>query len=159
MLQVEGGYAILFHKAGVSQFRYLDRLMAYQRLGLEPGEPGRIWALIDANENLAEPAPIFRSNTPFFVVEAASSRPKRFEWVRKMEFVFFYMKTWTFSEVLQAYVTPPLAAQDAHVYVVSQNPQVVALGQKVNSGTCMTSTGHPPWRCPSMLATRTGTNE
>ena len=54
VLQVEKRYAILFHEGGVSQFRYLDRLMGYQELGLEPGEPGRIWALVDANENLPQ---------------------------------------------------------------------------------------------------------
>ena len=119
VLQVQEGSAILFHQGGVSKFRHLNTSEPYEDLHSSSGGPGRIWALIDANESLAEPAPIFRSSTPFFVVEAASSRPKRFEWARKMNFRSFYMKTWAFSEVLQAYATPPLAAHDAHVPVVA----------------------------------------
>ena len=119
VLQVEAGSAILFHEGGVSQFRHLDMIEPYVDFESSSGGPGRIWALIDANENLAEPAPIFRSNTPFFVVEAASPRPKRFEWARKSPYQMFYMKIWTFSEVLRAYVSPHLAAHDAHVSVVA----------------------------------------
>ena len=119
VLQVEPSYAILFHKGGVLEFQSLDTLILYEGLCFEPGNTGRIWALIDASQRLEEPAPIFRGGKPFFVVEAASPRSKRFEWARKITYQVFYMKRWTFSEVLRAYVTTHLAAHDAHVSVVA----------------------------------------
>ena len=113
VLQVEAGSAILFHEGGISQFRHLNMIEPYVDLKSSSGGLGSI----DANDSLTEPASIFRRKTPFFVVEAASSRPKCFEWARKMNSRSLYMKTWSFSEVLQAYVTPPVAAHDAHVPV------------------------------------------
>ena len=119
VLQVEPSYAILFHKGGILGFQSLDVLILYEGLEFEPGNTGRIWALIDASQRLEEPAPIFCEEVPFFVVEAASPRPKRFKWARKITYQVFYMKPWTFSKVLRAYVTPHLAAHDAHVPVVA----------------------------------------
>lgn len=104
-LQVREEYAVLFHQGGISSFVYLKDDIPY--MDLAPDEPsGRIWALIDSSQLLSEPAPVFRAGSPFFVVEAAS-RQNRFEWAKKVDHLYFYMKTWAFSEVLLAYVTPP----------------------------------------------------
>jgi len=71
---------------------------------------------VDSNDSLEKPAPIFRHNRPFFVVEALSPRPTRFEWTKKVVWRYFYMKTWTLSEVRQASVTPRLTLHGAHVF-------------------------------------------
>ena len=101
-LQVEEEHAMLFHDGGTSQFTSLASAVRY--MGLEFDDPSsRIWALVDSSQLLSEPAPIFRASGPFFVVEAASRR-SCFEWAERVHHRYFYMKTWTFSEVLQVYV-------------------------------------------------------
>lgn len=106
-LQVEKDHAILFHGRGTSRFLLHDSSFSYMRLKFPPHDSGRIWALVDSNQDLFEPAPVFRKGKPFFVVEAASPRLPRLEWVKKVISRSFYMKTWDLSEILQAYVTPP----------------------------------------------------
>ena len=108
-LQVGNGYAILFHDGGTSQFASVTEAIYYIRLRFDDPS-SRIWALVDSNNDLLEPAPIFRVRGPFFVIEAAS-RWNSFEWAKKVYRRHFYMKTWTFSEVLQAYVTPAQGSQ------------------------------------------------
>ena len=111
-LQTDAERAIFFHEGGTSQF--VSPARAYNYYGLTPDEPsGRIWALIDANQFLSQPAPCFRAGNPFFVVEVAS-RQSRFEWANKVHHQHFYMRTWTFSEVLQVYVALPPEVHNAH---------------------------------------------
>jgi len=108
-LQVENGYAILFHDGGTSIFTSVTEAVGY--IGLRFKDPSsRIWALVDSNNDVLRPAPIFRRRGPFFVIGVAS-RQNHFEWAKKVYRRHFYMKTWAFSEVLQAYVTPARGSQ------------------------------------------------
>ena len=84
-------------------FSHLDGKLTYAELGSGLDHLGRIWALVDANETLPAPAPMFR-NGPFFVVQAASPRPSRKDWTTGIRIRFFYMKLWAFTEVLQVWV-------------------------------------------------------
>ena len=120
-LQINNDYAILFHEGGVSEFTYLDDPLSYGALqSLSEGDPkqvevdaGRIggdpkrkvWALIDTNFHLLEPADIFKCSRSFFVVDVKSS-PSGSDprWLNKVHVNFFYMKPWSLSEILQAYV-------------------------------------------------------
>jgi len=99
-LQIKPNHALLFHEAGVKQFQQPDEVESYEPLRSGRGPSGRIWALVDSSWRVEEPAPVFQGG-PFFVVEATSPRPARREWIRRFEFDIFYMKPWTFTEVLQ----------------------------------------------------------
>jgi hypothetical protein len=105
-LQVHRNYAILFHRGGVFQFANLNSPMVYDDvLAPEPDDgPQRIWALIDTNQFLLEPADIFKQRGTFFVVNTTSPRSEHIEWLNKSNREYFYMKPWSLSEVLQAYV-------------------------------------------------------
>ena len=103
VLQTGKNIAILFHEGGVSQFLNPD--VPNPSLGLRSlSRSARIWVLVDSNQQVSNPALIFCNRGPFFVVEAKS--PPR-QCPKENTFSTFYMKTWTFPEVLQAYVTPP----------------------------------------------------
>ena len=119
-LQVEGGYAILFHEHGTSQFRHLDNAAIHMKL-TTPSSPDKIWALVDSNQVLAEPAPTFRMGNPFFVVFAASPREERLGWTKKVNSRYFCMKPWTLSEVLQSYVNPPSGVHDTQFPSVARS--------------------------------------
>jgi hypothetical protein len=106
VLQVERDYAVLFHERGTTRFLLLNSISAYMRLN-SADSSSRIWALVDSNNSLSDPAPMFHAGRPFFVVEAVPPRRPRFEWAKEVYFQHFYMKTWTFPEVLQACVAPP----------------------------------------------------
>ena len=95
-------YAILFHDGGVSEFTYLDDHPDYLSLRLKPSE--QIWVLLDSGPPLSQPAPMFRSASPFFVVDATSPCSPHFGWLSKIGHVYFYMKPWSISEIIQAYV-------------------------------------------------------
>ena len=111
-LQLRDSYAIFFHAGGT--FRFLDVANTEAYMDLQSSNySDRIWALVDSSQVLFEPAPIFRTGNPFFVIEAAS-RESRFEWASRVHRQYFYMGTWAFSEVLQAYVTPPLEVHNTH---------------------------------------------
>jgi hypothetical protein len=113
-LQIDDSEVFLFHEGGTSLFQGLKSVSAY--LGLNFSTPSsKIWVLIDSSAMLLEPAPVFRKRRPFFVVEAAS-RLSRFEWGKKVFAKYFCMKTWSFSEVLQMYVTPPSGVHNAHCF-------------------------------------------
>ena len=99
-LQIEPNYALLFHEAGVKQFQRFEEVGPYQPLKSGRGPSGRIWALVDSNWRVDKPAPVFQGG-PFFVIEAMSPRLARREWIRRFKFNIFYMKLWTFAEVLQ----------------------------------------------------------
>ena len=105
-LQVRKKYAILFHERGTNGFKRLDVAFPYMKLGFPPRSLGRIWALVDSNSSLRDPASIFTSSVPFFTVESVRSCQQRRKWAHKVALKWFYMKTWIFSEVIQASVTP-----------------------------------------------------
>jgi len=115
-LQIRSSEAVLFHEGGVSLFQDLINNLAY--LGLGPGlknPSSKIWVLVDSNFTLQEPTPVFCMGYPFFVVEAVS-REQRLEWCKKARSTYFYMKTWDFSEVLQAYVTLLSGVHNIHYF-------------------------------------------
>ncbi len=104
-IQVSSGQAILFHKHGTSQFSRLEKIETYRNLMFsDPLE--KLWVLVDSNQDLLDPAPVFRYHGPFFVVEALCPCALREEWTKKVSRQYFYMKTWTRLEVQQASVTP-----------------------------------------------------
>ncbi len=107
-LQIDASYAILFHKAGVSEFTDLKNEALYRHLFFPDHPSHRIWLLIDSNPKLVEPANIFKDSAPFFVVNVVSPHSHHLEWLKKIGYEKFYMKSWSGSEVLQAYLIPPL---------------------------------------------------
>jgi hypothetical protein len=136
-LQVDCDRVILFHGGGTSTFKYLQDVVPYLGLTFK-NPPSRIWALVDSSNTLEVPAPVFCKGEPFFVVEAAS-RPSRFEWAKKVDFRPFYMKTWTLSELLQAYVTLSAVDHDAHYFAAAR----ICGSQKNLSDTYSKHTGYP----------------
>jgi hypothetical protein len=103
-LQISKSYAVLFHNGGVSEFTHLEGHPEYDTLGPSHKRSSRIWVLIDSNPRLLEPADIFLYSTPLFVVDAMSGRSGRLGWLKKIRRTDFYMRTWSMSEVIQAYV-------------------------------------------------------
>ena len=100
-LQVGPNSALLFYEEGVKKFAQLSLSEGtpYNKLRSYSG-PGRIWALVDTNQELLQPSPLFQEG-PFFVVGASSPRPVCHNWVRRVSHEFFYMEQWSFAEVLQ----------------------------------------------------------
>ncbi len=112
VLQIRPHQALLFHENGISVFQDLIDNGTY--LGLKFANPrSKIWVLVDSNNILDKPTGVFRMGRPFFVLQVAS-RGDPFEWAKKVYFDRFYMKTWTLSEVLQAYETPLSCVHDTH---------------------------------------------
>ena len=111
VLQVHKDYAILFHGNGVSQFAHPDDPRFCDALTCPSGDDPeqiddsskRVWALVDTNTLLLEPAGIFKYPGSFFVVNATSLR---FNWLDKVGHNKFYMKPWSLSEILQVYDYP-----------------------------------------------------
>jgi hypothetical protein len=105
VLQVRSTYAILFCEDGVFQFKDLNEETKYSALKVPSGDHSkRIWALINTNPDLLEPAPMFKHSGPFFVVNATSPYSDRLEWLNAVGQDTFYMKSWSLSEIIQAYV-------------------------------------------------------
>lgn len=70
----------------------------------EPGDdPERIWALVDTSAVLGEPARVLTLPKTFFVVNSTSPRFEHLGWLKKVNLFYFYMKPWSFSEIIQAY--------------------------------------------------------
>lgn len=107
---------VLFHEGGVSKFRSVDDRLFFAQWWFPPRSRARIWALVHSNNLLPLPAPAFLKRGPFFVVEAASPSRDRFKWANRVSSERFYMKAWTFSEVLKAYATPPSRGRNTHVF-------------------------------------------
>ena len=105
-LQFHSDFALLFHEGGTSRFSTLRRLSPYGKFFNTSSPLAKLWVLVDSNYDLVEPSPIFTNRGPFFVVEALSARPQRFNWTDKVKVEVFYMKTWTSDEVRQVSVTP-----------------------------------------------------
>ena len=104
ILQIHKDYAILFHERGVSQLNNLRLPSAYRALWFPLDvPPNRIWALVNLNPCLPEPAGIFKHPGTFFVVNATYHGSDRIEWMEGPRHLMFYMKPWSLSEVLQAY--------------------------------------------------------
>lgn len=99
VLQLEHRDPFLFHEGGVSQLTDLQGYCYYHKLKQED-ESNRIWALVDS----PEPASIFKFSSPFFVVLVAYPLSNHQRWLNKICYHVFYMKPWSISEVLQAYV-------------------------------------------------------
>ena len=100
VLQILPDYALLFHEGGVKDFAQIDGRLTYAELESGMAPLGRIWALVDSNDGIHAPAPMFRDGQ-FFVVQAGSPRPIHRDWTRGKRIRFFYAKPWSFSEVLQ----------------------------------------------------------
>jgi len=101
-LQTEETTVLLFHEGGVSEFQHIDDPSYFEGLFPTSGPAGRIWILVDSNDRLFKPAPIFRMcGGPFFVVEAVSACQKRKDWTTRLLADLWYMKIWSFAEVLQ----------------------------------------------------------
>ena len=99
VLQLEGPDPFLFHEGGVSKLTDLQGY-CYQRKLKQDDKSNRIWALVAS----PEPANIFKSSSPFFVVLVACPLSNHQRWLNKIRYRVFYMKPWSISEVLQAYV-------------------------------------------------------
>lgn len=108
-LQLERGYAILFHDGSTSELTSLDKAVNHMELELSPSS-SRILAPIGSNTFPSEPSSMLHAGKPFFTVEAAS-RQNSFEWAEKVDYRYPYVKTWALPEVLQAYVTPARSSQ------------------------------------------------
>ena len=113
VLQLNKTPPLLFHERGVSRF-------ARHKEALDSGEftfqsSTKIWALFDSNDHVKTPAMVLRNDT-FFVVEAVSFSMERLEWMNGSNTRHFFMETWSFSEVLQAYAEMPPICIGAHIF-------------------------------------------
>jgi hypothetical protein len=104
-LQINSNKAFLFYEGGTFTFQDLQSTDEYLQLQFS-NPSSKIWVLVDSSNALSKPAPAFCMAHRFFVVEAAS-REILLKWAKKVVFIQFCMKTWSFSEILQVYVTPP----------------------------------------------------
>ena len=100
--QIRDDCPLLLHEGGVHEFALPMSNECYGRL--RSSGHSRIWALVDSNQSLTRPAGVFIHGLPFYVVEAAPPCHPRLQWLRKVNSEYFYMKGWSFSEVLQAYL-------------------------------------------------------
>ena len=100
VLQIHPSYVLLFHEGGVKDFVQFGT-HTYNNLTSKADPFGRIWALVDSSDGFVDPSPMFKGGS-FFVVLSAPSHPASNDWARKIGFKFFYMKLWSFSEVIQA---------------------------------------------------------
>ena len=107
-VQINPDRALLLYGGGVKKFLLPNDGPAYNPLRPEPANKsiGRIWALVDSNKQLLEPAGLFQVG-PFFVVEASSPRPIRRDWMKKVKTSTFYMKQWSFCKRESAHPLEP----------------------------------------------------
>ena len=73
-LQTEPNRALLFYEKGVKEFTQLNLPAHFSPLESRDDPQGRVWALVDSNGGLQEPAMVFQRG-PFFVVQTSSPRP------------------------------------------------------------------------------------
>ena len=145
--QIREDCVLLFHETGVHEFKLPKSNEIYGRL--PSSGDSKIWALVDSNQSLEVPAGVFIHGPPFFVVEAASPRSPRLQWLKKVNYEPFYMKRWTFSEVLQAYVDPSYRGSNAHPFTAVRSSGAQPRTQSVNSGICTTNLELPLGRWPT----------
>ncbi|KAF9648100.1 hypothetical protein BDM02DRAFT_2349856 [Thelephora ganbajun] len=117
-LQIRPNHALVFYRGGVKEFSRLENRSVYHPLSSEHGPPGRIWVLVDSNRELHEPAPAFQGGF-FFVVEASFPHPSHHRWIRDIRNICFYMKSWSFVEVLQAQVDLPPGIHNAYSFTAT----------------------------------------
>ena len=107
VLQIHRSSAILFYEGGVAELTDREVAFSYRELVSSLGRQNlgqrRIWAIVDLGPQLQEPTGIFTLGSPFFVVNGMSPGSKQ-EWHRKVHRRRFFMKPWSISEMLQAYV-------------------------------------------------------
>ena len=148
VLQYDSSHALLFHKDGVSALKELQDFSVYGPLSyLDLGYSGRIWALVDIDQNHPHPTGTFMYNTQFFVVSAISphSGSGRINWLCKQYTERFYMEPWDFSQVLQVYVNKPSAEG---LQFSRSRPAAACQG---HSSLDAPSELNPPQRIPSPL--------
>lgn len=87
--------------------------------------PSGTWALIDSKTKVSEPAQYINGNDPpFFVVQATSPRPGRWQsWMKyKAPVENFYMNPFTFEELHVGYVgEPPYQSYLIHSCIASRS--------------------------------------
>ena len=105
ILHIDSPYPILFHQDGVFQLMAPNQPRLYDPLFIEGGGSRGIWVLFDENPILPQPVELFRYNSPCFIVQAGSPRSQYHEWHNRLTPEIFYMNPWSFSEVIQAYVS------------------------------------------------------
>ena len=81
VLQIKPTCTLLFYEKGVKEFSQSDDGVPYNAFASEHDPLDRIWALVDSNQKLHEPASDFPDD-PVFVIQASSPRPMCHEWVR-----------------------------------------------------------------------------
>jgi hypothetical protein len=96
VLQLNHNPPLLFHEHGVCRFAHPK-----DKLGSEVSFPDKIWALVDSNQYAAEPATVLQSDI-FFVIGAVPFSAPYLQWIDGRAACHFFMKPWSFSEVLQA---------------------------------------------------------
>ena len=118
VLQLVPDHALLFHSKGVNEFEQLANPGPYAKFDSRFHDPHEnIRTFVDSNTVLIQPDGIFTERTPFFVVETLSHRNVRLEWMKETTSQVFYLKPWTFPEVVQACVGYPLGQYSAITYV------------------------------------------
>jgi hypothetical protein len=96
MFVVNGNYADVFTSSGVSRMWWYH--IAASKL------PPSLWVLVDSNRGLDD-VPMWVTALPYFVVQAASPRPRRMEWQKKEIHVSWYiLKPWSLKEAIAALV-------------------------------------------------------
>ena len=153
ILQITASSVLLFHEAGVSEIMHHSDHSTFYEMRFPPKQNlSRLWALVDTNENLPQPAPIFKRASPFYVINAVSPRSGNLQWTKKIGQKTFYMEPWSICEVLQAYADlTPGDSQHSHSAVVLSLVKIPA--QNISSGICTINLAHPPgpWLCMPMI--------
>jgi len=141
VLQTDASHVIFFHNTGVSEFEYLSNHPTFNALELTL--PSRLWALVDTNTHLSQPAGIFRSGSLFFVVDAVSPGSEKFKWLNKIKHSRFYMSPWSILEVIQAYVDLAFEGSQLSPPAVVLS-SVIRSTQNISSGICTLNLAHLP---------------
>jgi len=100
IVQISRWDPVLFYKNGVKQLGQPNSGAAYTAFLSWDHPFRRIWALVDTDRYLSGPSRALRTG-PFFVVEVTPPYHPHFNWIRDLRSKTFYMKPWSFSEVLQ----------------------------------------------------------
>ena len=85
------------------------------------------WCLIDSNQSL-DVVPVFIQDQDLFIVQASSPRPHCYAWIDKATgpVYWYFMKPWTFPELLVGYVT----------YLLISEPFVTPLSRMLQRKVC-----------------------
>lgn len=103
VLQVHQDHVILFHEGGACVLTQPGEFASYSALNSDRSQPpNQIWALVDSNNGLLEPAPIITAKSRFFTIQTVPIGPGNFGWLGGVSHQRFYMKPWSATEILQA---------------------------------------------------------